>query len=555
MSSYLQNHIQNKQYPKQGEVLDGQIGNTGGFAVWGLGPFKQLERFLILGSEGGNYYATEHELTRKNIKSVEQAVETDALRVVNIVREISKGGRAPKNDQALYVLAYVTAVGNDEAKRAAYSALPEVARIGTHLFQFLEFRKALKPMSGRGIRTAIAAWYNNKPADKLAYQMIKYRQRNNWTHADALRTGHVQPATSAHNALFRFAIADANALEHERVIENVKTEQVRRYPPLSKELLPEIVHAFVRIQEPGVAISEAAQLIAKNRLPREAVPTEMLKSKEIWEALLADMPMTALIRNLATLTRLGMLSRLSDNEKRVIAQLGDHQRAVEARVHPINVLIAQYTYAAGRSLRGESVWEPNYYIVDALESLFYGTFATVEPSGLNIQLALDVSSSMTMGDMMGVPGFSPRVASAAMVLVTVNREPNVVVTGFTDNIRVLECISPSMRLQDVMAYVDRLGFSSTNCALPFTWAMNRKETYDAVVVYTDSETNHYGSLQPAAALKQYRKERGVNTRLVVCGMTANNFTIADPNDAGMLDVVGFDSNAPAIITDFAAGRI
>ena len=33
-------------------------------------------------------------------------------------------------------------------------------------------------------------------------------------------------------------------------------------------------------------------------------------------------------------------------------------------------------------------------------------------------------------------------------------------------------------------------------------------------------------------------------------MTSNGFTIADPHDRGMLDVVGFDTTAPAVIADF-----
>ena len=40
-------------------------------------------------------------------------------------------------------------------------------------------------------------------------------------------------------------------------------------------------------------------------------------------------------------------------------------------------------------------------------------------------------------------------------------------------------------------------------------------------------------------------------KLVVVAMVSNGFTIADPDDAGMLDVVGFDSAAPALIADFA----
>jgi len=36
-------------------------------------------------------------------------------------------------------------------------------------------------------------------------------------------------------------------------------------------------------------------------------------------------------------------------------------------------------------------------------------------------------------------------------------------------------------------------------------------------------------------------------------MTATNFTIADPSDPGMLDIAGFDSAVPTLITDFARG--
>ncbi len=36
-------------------------------------------------------------------------------------------------------------------------------------------------------------------------------------------------------------------------------------------------------------------------------------------------------------------------------------------------------------------------------------------------------------------------------------------------------------------------------------------------------------------------------------MTSNGFTLADPNDRGMLDVVGFDTSVPAVISDFVRG--
>ena len=75
---------------------------------------------------------------------------------------------------------------------------------------------------------------------------------------------------------------------------------------------------------------------------------------------------------------------------------------------------------------------------------------------------------------------------------------------------------------------------------------------DTFVIYTDSET-WAGDVHPAEALREYRRRSGIDARLVVVGMVSNGFTIADPNDRGMLDVVGFDAATPALIAGFASG--
>jgi len=48
---------------------------------------------------------------------------------------------------------------------------------------------------------------------------------------------------------------------------------------------------------------------------------------------------------------------------------------------------------------------------------------------------------------------------------------------------------------------------------------------------------------------------GIDAKLVVVGMTATNVTIADPNDKGMLDVVGFDTSAPNVMSEFVLGKL
>ena len=97
-----------------------------------------------------------------------------------------------------------------------------------------------------------------------------------------------------------------------------------------------------------------------------------------------------------------------------------------------------------------------------------------------------------------------------------------------------------------------LPFGATDCAQPMLDALERKLPVDVFVVYTDNET-WAGDIHPHQALVEYRQKSGIDAKLVVVGMTATRFSIADPDDAGMLDVVGFDAAVPSLITEFARG--
>jgi 60 kDa SS-A/Ro ribonucleoprotein len=110
-------------------------------------------------------------------------------------------------------------------------------------------------------------------------------------------------------------------------------------------------------------------------------------------------------------------------------------------------------------------------------------------------------------------------------------------------------LSPKQRLDDVVKSMDGMPFGGTDCALPMLYTLERKIDVDAFIVYTDSET-WAGQIHPVEALRKYRERTGIAAKLVVVGMVANDFSIADPNDAGMLDVVGFDTATPAVIADF-----
>ncbi len=509
-----------------------QVRNDAGGYVFPVDDWARLDRFLLLGSEGGTYYASEQRLTFDNAEAVQRCIMADGPRVVRRVVEVSDAGRAPKNDAAIFVLAICAKLGDPDTRRLALDALPAVCRTGTHLFAFAE---ALQTFGGWGrtTRRAVGSWYNRAPRD-VAFQAVKYAQRNGWTHRDLLRLAHPRPVDDEHKALFRYITAGERDL-------------VR--PEYDYAALLEAIAALAATTDP----KRAAALIAEHRLPREVVPTALLSSAEVWLALLQDMPPTALIRNLATMTRAGVFAGRGEGLRRVTDLLGDGERLRRARVHPIAVLMALRTYASGHGLRGGHTWEPVQRVVDALDAAFYLAFKSVEPSGKRIVLALDVSGSMSMGNVGGVAGLSPRDASAALALVTAATEVDYRIMAFSHQLVPLH-ISPRQRLDDAVRTVSGLPFGGTDCALPMVWAQKERVPADMFVILTDNET-WAGAVHPVQALREYRERMGIAAKVAVVGMTATGFSIADPTDGGMMDLVGFDSAMPSLIADFAAGRL
>ena len=105
-----------------------------------------------------------------------------------------------------------------------------------------------------------------------------------------------------------------------------------------------------------------------------------------------------------------------------------------------------------------------------------------------------------------------------------------------------------------MKAVSDLPFGGTDCALPMLYARAKELEVDTFVVLTDSES-WAGEVHASQALSEYRSASGIDARLVVVAMVANEFSVADPNDPGQLDVVGFDTATPQLISDFARGAV
>ena len=86
MGTRFLKHFNTRQTP-QSEPIPGsaQVPNSAGGYAYAVNDWARLERFLILGSEGGSYYASERALTIENARAVVRCLEADAGRAIRTI--------------------------------------------------------------------------------------------------------------------------------------------------------------------------------------------------------------------------------------------------------------------------------------------------------------------------------------------------------------------------------------------------------------------------------------------------------------------------------------
>ena len=518
-----------------------EVKNSEGGFVFAVNDKARLERFLILGTDGGTYYVGERELTKQNIDFLKKLIASDERMVVDTLVDVSVNGRAYRNSPAIFTLALVLTEGKDKAY--AREAVNKVVRTGTHLFEFTGYLNDLAGW-GRAKRKAVASWYEDKSDVQLGYQMVKYRQREGWTHRDVLRVSHAKPSAG----LAKFA--------------------------LGKEIfaneVPSIIQGFAAMQRAGSVDDVLFVLSDYSDLPWETIPTQFLKDVRVWKALFENGQLKgqALVRNITRLARLDAFNDLEFAAKYADA-LTDEEMIGRTRLHPINFLNAAVVYREGQVDRSgygwggsrKKDWTTSSRIKDALDEAFHLSFKTVEPANKRTLLAVDVSGSMS-SPALGLD-LSCAQVSGAMAMTIARTEPAYEIRGFTSTGRSYWSrdsqltdlgITAKTSLSQAMKNVRKSNFGGTDCALPMVWALENKVEIDHFVIITDNET-WAGNIKPVQSLDQYKNKMGIDARVSVLGVASTDFTIADPMRNDMMDFCGFDSNTPRVLADFGAHRI
>jgi 60 kDa SS-A/Ro ribonucleoprotein len=491
------------------------------------------------------------DLTKTNVDVLFKAIAEDGPRLVALITEISTAqpARAPKPRPALFALAAAAAKGDPATVQAVKAAFPRVVRTTDHLAAFFGYwknlsgkpissRGSLAPVIGRAMRAAFSSWFAGDLHD-VAFRALKARQRATPTGEamalrDIIRISHPTPESPQHRALIGWLAgktSDDVARTLLRDVDNFLTAQAVTTP------------------------AEAIAVIRERRVPWEFLPSSVLNDADVWAELTGTIGVTALIRNLAKMTRIGTLGPfMSPAVQRVVTRLANGEALIKARVHPMDLYLALKVYQSGVSRpdprKPAQTWQPAGAIVDALETGYELSFGAVEPSGKRLLIGVDSSGSMTHYSRV-VSGGSPlgtafEVANTMAVMLARIERANVHVINVDTSVHPSR-VTARANLREIASWPACGG--GTDMSLPFSWALDQRLNVDGVIVFTDNET-WAGRRHPVQALDAYRRSVNPQARVIVVSMTAAGYSIGDPDDPGVLNVAGLDGSLPKLITGF-----
>lgn len=502
-----------------------------------------FERFLIMGSYG-TFYASEQSVTGEALERMSQYIAKQPKEALETAKRVYGENLAFRRDPVILALAALTlpSVPLDVRKAAAYFVGSKFT-VGTDILHWAGFRAEMTGGKWNRLSRGVLKMYFERHRTDLELQAVKYEQRDGWAMRDLLRIGHPTVYSEGLKTLLDWIAHPGRRAELD----------VAGYPLLQG-------HGLIRGED---GYDRAPDIIRQYRLPREAVPGELLAQAGVWNALLDDMPAQALMRNLGKLSSLGLVDERTETVVQKIRQ-------ATTRLHPIQFLVTWKQYGTGHGEKGSLTWRPNPRVMHELEEGYRAAFGTLEQyENIKPLIAVDVSGSMTASAM----GLNMSCIEMEICLIEVLRHqfPKAKFVAFSAGTggRVGRTLFADMQGRanaagdllelDVagksrLQLADLIGkysgaFLGTDCRIPLNMAM-KDTSIDAVITMTDNQT---GAGNPSQIVRAIQNNGRPEFKHAVLAFALNRFTIADPADVRQMDIAGASADVPRVLEYFLAG--
>ncbi|XP_060600343.1 RNA-binding protein RO60-like [Ruditapes philippinarum] len=365
--------------------------------------------------------------------------------------------------------------------------------------------------------------------------------------------------------------------------------------------------SFIEVAEKAKRCTEKDQLVAlikKHKLEREHITTQMMKKPEVCEAIIVNMKVGAVIRNLTVMASKGIFDKKPEVIEKTTTIILNKNALINERVHPINIIIALHMYEKGTNEiktekdkiekdghdstkathkqhinTGQSAassagpqtktekekrlstnveyrkWEVNARIKEALNLAFSRHITdAVKATDKRFLLAISKSKDM-LKNCRGCPAMTCQHVAAAMIMLTINVENHFKIVAFSGENETTEEIDISNNekksLNDICEKIEKIetNGSEADPSVPIRWANKKKKKIDVFILYAGYlKTDWHRTTE--TTLKKYRKVKP-NARVIVIGMLRNDTSSAVEKENRFIRyIVGFDKKVPMLIQEF-----
>ncbi len=463
------------------KIFSAQIPNTAnreGYPAYARSLEEQYVQTLLTNTIGNTFYADSETLLSEADALHDQMLEKNPNFVAKAL--IFARNRGLMRLQPIFGLAKLSPVSTELFARI----FDNVVLIPSDLQDFMVILEGQgRGQGGRAVKRQVARFLNNVSE----YWAIKYNGRGRgYSLGDIVKTVHPKPINDKQKAIFAYLVG--------KEFNKTQVPQISAYEALKKT----------------TDVKEQIALIQEGKLPHEVVTGVIKPDKEIWNAILQQMPIFALLRNLNTLDRAGVLD---ENREYIKSVLNDPERLAKSKILPFRFVTAFHQV--------EKAW-----IKDVLRQAVEMTFDNLPEIYGKTAVFLDVSGSME-GDYL-------RIGSVFAVALYKKTKGNGIFWTF--DTRVYDP-QPSM-YDSILTQAERIkAGGGTDTGAPVEKLRKDNIYVDNIIIITDEQQNTGSPFYKE--LEKYRRSINPNTKAFVIDIAPYRSAMIPPTDKNTHYIYGW----------------
>ena len=334
--------------------------NDAGHSAWNRPLEERTVQLLMCNTISNTFYVGEDKLAKETDETFRAILASDTeffAKAIVHARNVGCVRLAP-----IVGLVYLSTAGK-EHRAHFHNAFAQTIRTPHDLATFVQWsrRAGIRKGLGQGLKATVNVWLNGL----TEYHAIKYpleSGKEGFSLRDIIRVTRPVPKDDRQKAIFRWI---------------VKGE-------LEGETLPQIT-AFEKLKK-ATSKDEIRQLIENGRIPHEVATGIVKPDTATWVFIMHQMPHFALLRNLNTLSRHGVLKN-DENVAFVVSKLTDEKGVKFSKVLPFRYFEALQAYVEAGNADNR--------IVGALGKALELSFVNVPEIEGRVLIGVDTSDSMT----------------------------------------------------------------------------------------------------------------------------------------------------------------